>query len=87
MKVKPHNGKVLCKCLNDTKHEATECNVVFQKEELPLYEIIDVGDVPIEYGFNVGDVIVSNSTPTRLNLEGTILWLIDKDNIAGKVEK
>jgi hypothetical protein len=52
-----------------------------------LYEIIDVGDVPIEYGFNVGDVIVSNSTPTRLNLEGTILWLIDKDNIAGKVEK
>ena len=85
MKAIPHNGYLLCKLASRSQHEVVESGIAYQREELPVYEVISVGDVPDDFRFTEGDKIIVNSIPTKLNLEGTMLFLVNKDNIAGKV--
>ena len=85
MKAIPHNGYLLCKSVSSSQHEVVEFGIAYQKEELPVYEVISVGDIPDDFRFTEGDRIIVNSIPTKLNLEGTMLFLVNKDTIAGKV--
>jgi len=86
MKLHPHNGTVLCKLLNKKEHLAKEHGIVYNKEELPIYEIVEFGELDSKYDFKVGDKIVSNSEPTRLKVsEDETFWLIKQEYIAGKV--
>lgn len=86
MKIHPHNGTVLCKMTNQKEHLAKEQGIVYNKEELPIYEIVELGELDSKYDFKVGDKIVSNSEPTRLKVsEDETFWLIKQEYIAGKV--
>lgn len=85
MKAIPHNGYLLCKLVSSSQNEVVESGIAYQREELPIYEVISIGDVPDDFRFIAGDKIIVNSIPTKLNLEGTMLFLVNKDNIAGKV--
>ena len=85
MKAVPHNGYLLCKLSSSSQHEVVESGIAYKREELPIYEVISVRDVPDDFRFIAGDKIIVNSIPTKLNLEGTMLFLVNKDNIAGKV--
>ena len=85
MKAIPHNGYLLCKPVSNSHHEVVESGIAYQREELPVYEVISVGDASDDFRFTEGDRIIVNSIPTKLNLEGTMLFLVNKDNIVGKV--
>lgn len=85
MKAVPHNGYLLCKLTSSSHQEVVESGIAYQREELPVYEVISVGDVPDDFRFTAGDKIIANSIPTKLNLEGTMLFLVNKDHVAGKV--
>lgn len=83
----PHNNAVLCKQLNNSTNEDKKDGIVFQRENLPLYEVVAVGENVKKIQLDVGDVIVSNSQPTKFNLDGTMFFLIHDDHIAGKVQQ
>lgn len=83
----PHNDAVLCKRANAPMHEDATSNIVFQQEELPMYEVIAIGDSVKSIVLNVGDVIVTDAQPTKFCLEGTMLFLVRDEHIAGKVKR
>ena len=85
MKLHPHNGTVLCKMTNQKEHLESNGGVVYNKTELPIYEIVEVGGLLENYSFEVGDKIISNSEPTRLKVGDETFWLIKQEYIAGKV--
>lgn len=83
----PHNNAVLCKQLNSSSNECIDNNIFFQKEQLPMYVVIAIGQNVKKISLEVGDVIVTDSQPTTINVDGTMLFLIRDDYIAGKVER
>ena len=60
MKAIPHNGYLLCKPVSNSQHEVVESGIAYQKEELPVYEVISVGDIPDDFRFTAGDKIIVN---------------------------
>lgn len=87
MTVVPHNNAVLCKQLNNSSTEVAKAGIVFQRENLPLYEVVSIGENVKKIDLEVGDVIVTNSQPTKFNLDGIMFSLIHDDHIAGKVQQ
>lgn len=87
MTVIPHNNTVLCKQLNSTIDECVNNGIVFQKEQFPLYVVTAIGQNVKKISLEVGDVIATNAQPTKMNVDGTMLFLIRDDYIAGKVER
>lgn len=85
MEIVPENGTVLCEQINETKHRAEESGVFYEKEELPLYRIISAcaGDKD----WRAGDVIVCDSTGTRLAFSGKVQYLFKTENIAGRIDR
>ena len=83
----PHNNAVLCKQLNSSSNESVDNGIVFQKEQLPLYVVTAIGQNVKKINLDVGDVIATDAQPTKINVDGTILFLIRDDYIAGKVER
>ena len=84
MKAIPQNNYVLCRQTNETKHQTTG-TIVYEKEELPVYEIIDISRNLDDLRFNVGDCIICNSTGTKLNLKDNVQYLFNIENIVGKI--
>lgn len=87
MKAIPHYNTVLCKQLNSSSTEDKKDGIVFQREDLPLYEVVSIGESVKKIDLEVGDIIVTNSTPTKFNLDGIMFFLIHDDHIAGKVQQ
>ena len=87
MKLHPHNGTVLCKMTNQKEHLEANNGIVYNKTELPIYEIVEIGDLTVCNDLKAGDRIISNSEPTRLKVECDVFWLIKQEYIAGKVEQ
>ena len=87
MKAVPHYNAVLCKQLNISSTEDKKDGIVFQREDLPLYEVISIGENVKKIDLEIGDTIIINSQPTKFNLDGTMFFLIHDDHIAGKVQK
>ena len=86
MKVVPYSNAVLCKQLNSTFSSCVDNGIVFQKEQMPLYVVTAVGQNINKISPEVGDVIVTDAQPTKINVDGTMLFLIRDEYIAGKVE-
>ncbi len=86
MKVVPHRNAVLCKQLNGTSSSCVDNGIFFQKEQMPLYVVTAVGQNVNKISLAVGDVIVTDAQPTKMNVDGTMLFLIRDEYIAGKVE-
>ncbi len=87
MTIAPHNNAVLCKQLNSSTDECVDNGIVFQKEQLPLYVVTAVGQNVKKISLEVGDIIATDAQPTKMNVDGTMLFLIRDDYIAGKVER
>lgn len=85
MTILPQNNYVLCKQLNQTKHEDLASKIIYEKEELPIYEIIDIGKNLNDFRFNIGDSVICCSTGTKLKIEKDIYFLFDEKNIVGKI--
>lgn len=84
MKLKPQNDSVLCIRLNEPKRDTTEGGIFFKKEELPEYKIV-ASRLKVDSAFKEGDVIITNSIPTKLSADGTIYYIVKAEHIAGKI--
>lgn len=84
MKAIPQNNYVLCKQINETKHQ-TIGTIIYEKEEVPIYEIIDISRNLDNLRFNIGDYIICNSTGTKVNLKNSTQYLFNIENIVGKI--
>ena len=81
----PHNDVVFCKMLNKEKQQVAEGSIVYEKEDLPIYEILKLGELKNFKDLVVGDKIVSNSIPTKIVQNDQTYYLIREEYIAGKV--
>lgn len=84
MLVTPVNGYILCeKVVQEQDSEV----FIYNKESLPLYKIIQIYKDPICEKFEVGDIIVTNSIPTEINVSDTIkVYLIKEEYISCKIK-
>ena len=85
MKFVPHNGMLLCKKVVSEEADAEVNGLVYKKQQLPLYEVLAVGELSELSGVQVGDTIVTNSIPAEINDNGTKYFLVREEYIAGKV--
>lgn len=84
MLVTPVNGYILCeKVVQEQDSEV----FIYNKESLPLYKIIQIYKDHICEKFEVGDIIVTNSIPTEINVSDTIkVYLIKEEYISCKIK-
>lgn len=85
MKAIPFKNYVLCTMFNEKEHDVVERGIFFKKEELPLYKVVEVGKLDNGLDININDVIVTNSEPTKMKVDGTQYFLINQDYISGIV--
>lgn len=83
MKLVAQNDNVVCRQINKT-HETENSLIVYEKENLPIYEIVDVS-CKLKDKYSVGDNIICNSTGTKVDVDNCILFIFKEENIAGKV--
>ena len=77
----PQNDIVLCTLLSSTEKE-TENGFVYKSNDIPLYFVEKVG--PQVKNFHVGDIIVVNSTGTKVEFDNTDHFLFKEENVMGK---
>lgn len=86
VKLHPCNNTVLCKQVVPDKEEVVENGIVFIKEQLPQYEVVEVCPTS-KMKLNVGDRIITNSIPTRLVVDDGEYYIVKQEYIAGVVVK
>ena len=84
-KLVPLKNSVVCKRLNKKTELQTIGNLQIKKENVDLYEILDiVSDDPID--FKVGDVIMSCSSGDEIEInDNEIVYLFKNEHIMCKV--
>ena len=84
-KLVPLKNSVVCKRLNKKTELQTIGNLQIKKENVDLYEILDIAsDEPID--FKVGDVIMSCSSGDEIEInDNEIVYLFKNEHIMCKV--
>jgi co-chaperonin GroES (HSP10) len=84
-KLVPLKNSVVCKRLNKKIELQTIGNLQIKKENVDLYEILDiVSDDPID--FKVGDVIMSCSSGDEIEInDNEIIYLFKNEHIMCKI--
>lgn len=85
MKIQPHDKYLLCEQINKTKHEEKSF-IIYQKEEFPIYKILKISPMIKECQYNIGDMIICNSTGSTVYEDNKTYHLFSIDNIAGKID-
>lgn len=82
------NGYVVCvKAVSDVP-DTSAGKFIYEKETVPEYEVTDIaGDIPDDVGVTVGDIIIVNSTGTKVVQGESEHYLFKYDNIVGKISK
>ena len=84
MKLVPQNSYVLCQMLTKSKQQVNE-GIVYDKEQLATYKIIDARNIPDDFRLLVGDEVICNSTGTKVILDKSEYYLFNIENIIGKI--
>lgn len=84
-KLVPLKNSVVCKRLNKKTELQTIGNLQIKKENVDLYEILDIAsDEPID--FKVGDVIMSCSSGDEIEInDNEIIYLFKNEHIMCKI--
>lgn len=92
-KIIPQNGCVLCKQVVANIEEVENGGLVYASENVPIYEVLKISNSPSlaetsdELNLKVGDLIVCNSTGTKVQASDSgVLWLFKQENIAAKIK-
>ena len=88
MKILPFNNYVLCKPLNKNKQTKQAGNIVFEADDLVIYEVLDMrikSDKQLPIQLRIGDKVISNATGTTIYDNDDKYVLINIDNVAAKV--
>ena len=84
MDFQPLQSMLLCKKVVDEKISTIENGIHFEKEQVPLFEILKIGS-QVKTKFNVGDVISINAVPAELDKKEKI-YLVSEKNVAAVVQ-
>jgi len=88
MKILPFNNYVLCKPLNKNKKTKQVGNIVFEVDDLVIYEVLDMRiktDKELPIILKIGDKVISNATGTSIYDKDDRYVLLNIDNIVAKV--
>lgn len=86
MKIIPHNKNVICKCISSNE-KTTESGFAYKSNDISLYEVVSFDDkVKDDIDINVGDVIRTNSTGTKIEVDDVEYYIFNSKNIVGKIE-
>lgn len=79
----PIDNYILCKKIVDSHME--ESTILYKKEELPIYQVINISK-KIENPFiSVGNCVIIESTGTLIKYNDKEYYLVNVDNIIGKI--
>ena len=85
MKLVPQNKNVMCRCISSNE-KTTESGFVYTSNDVPLYEVVSIAEkVKDDICLNVGDIIRTSSTGTKVEVDGVEYYMFSSENIAGKV--
>lgn len=82
MKIIPQNNTVLCECVSKQKTQITS-HIIYEQEHIPEYKIIDSSLTSND--FFIGDIIICNSTGTKIKTEDGYKYIFTYESIIGKV--
>lgn len=83
MKLHPNGKIVLCRLASLDKEEVVENGIVYIKEQVPQYEVVEIGQLE-NIKLNIGDKLITNSIPTKLHIkDDETYYLIKEEYIAG----
>lgn len=84
MELLPTYGHIVCEQLIQKEEYVQKAGLTLRIENLPVYKIIKLGDMPDDFRFKVNDLIVVNSIDGKVCLEEKTYYIISKDNIIAK---
>ena len=85
MLVTPVNGYILCEKVVQEQNSSV---FIYDSNPLPVYKIFQIYIDDICEKFSVGDIIITNSIPTEINVdENKKYYLIKEEFISCKIQK
>lgn len=86
MKIVPQNNYVLCKCITENK-KTLASGFIYETNDVSLYEIIDISKnfKNTALQLNIGDIIRTNSSGTKVKNDDGEFVLFECDSIVGKI--
>ena len=81
----PTNNTILCEQIEKSESQADAGGFEYKSEQLPKYKILKKSDDFELAGYEVGDVVITDSIPTKLKSDDKELFLIRAEHVAGKV--
>ena len=85
MKLIPQNKNVVCKCISSNE-TTTKSGLVYKSNDVPLYEVVSIADkAKDDIDIKAGDIIRTNSTGTKVEVDNVEYVMFNSENIVGKV--
>ena len=82
MKYVPYYNAIIAKQIAKDYSTKEVNGLTYKAEELPIYEVQAIGTLSSSLELSVGDKIVTNSVPTKLEDD---MFLIREEYVAGKI--
>jgi co-chaperonin GroES (HSP10) len=80
----PVDNYILCEKIVDSHVE--ESTIIYTKEELPIYKIINISKKLKNTLLSIGDCVIINATGTLVKYENKDYYLINEENVIGKIK-
>lgn len=80
----PVDNYILCEKIVDSHIE--ESTIIYTKEELPIYKIINISKKLKNTLLSIGDCVIINATGTLVKYENKDYYLINEENVIGKIK-
>ena len=87
MKLIPQNKNLVCKCISSDE-KTTESGFTYKSNDTKIYEVISVSNAIKSdelCNVRVGDLIVVNSTGTKVEVNGEEYYMFNAENVMGKI--
>ena len=87
MKLIPQNKNLVCKCMSSDE-KTTESGFMYRSNDVKLYEVVSIANTLRSdelFNVKVGDLIVVNSTGTKIELNGEEYYMFNAENVMGKI--
>ena len=85
MDVTPLQDTVLCEKVVDSIKKEEKGTIIYEKECVPEYKILKLGDKLKNTSLKVGDVIMTDSIPTKVSDGKTTYYIISEKYICGSI--
>ena len=87
-KLIPVRGSVVCKKIHGGTHTEVVGGIKISRHEIDLYQILELPEIKSEgFEFNVGDVVISNSTGDVIEINpGETVYLFKIENLMCTVD-